>query len=258
MQRWPSCLVMMSRDTIARFDATKEALEICRIDEEPDSSAPSLCTIVHLGFPPRASDAFIHHSSCIRESVPAFHDACSLAFEGRPPKHPPFHTPPDGGLVVVTISMGVRDTSTSTNITIVTHLRSLVALVATRPPGVAFIPWEDWGPRTTACFEHQFSTRSDVIMGERFATSLGGTVSLFDFNSTRIRDAIRRADNPSGRGMHPMMVKHRSAIPRGNIFKEDVVGELPYISVVKPGFEDWGILTNYEEGLAGLSWKVGG
>jgi hypothetical protein len=45
---------MISRDTIALFDATKAALEICRIVEEPDSGAPSFCTIFHLGFPPRA------------------------------------------------------------------------------------------------------------------------------------------------------------------------------------------------------------
>ena len=94
-------------------------------------------------------------------------------------------------------------------------------------------------------------------MGERFATSSesGGTLSLFDFDSTRIRDAIRRAGNPSGRSMHPTVVNHRSVIPRGKIFKEDVVGELPYISVVKP---NWRFLTNHEEVLAGLSWKIGG
>jgi hypothetical protein len=89
-----------------------------------------------------------------------------------------------------------------------------------------------------------------------------GTLSLFDFdfNSTRIRDAIRRAGNLSGRGMpfKLMRVKRRSVIPRGKIFNENVVGELPYISVVKPAFVDWRFLTNYEERLAGLSWNVGG
>jgi len=36
------------------------------------------------------------------------------------------------------------------------------------------------------------------------------------------------------------------------------VGELPYISVVKPAFVDpgWRYFTNYEEVLAGLSCKV--
>jgi hypothetical protein len=44
------------------------------------------------------------------------------------------------------------------------------------------------------------------------------------------------------------------------LFKEDVVGELPYISarVVKPAFVDWKSLINYEEELAGLSWNVRG
>ena len=58
--------------------------------------------------------------------------------------------------------------------------------------------------------------------------------------------------------MHPMTVKHRSVISRGMLFKEDVVGELPYISLVRPAFVDWMYLTNYEEGLAGLSRNIGG
>jgi hypothetical protein len=132
-------------------------------------------------------------------------------------------------------------------------------LAATRPPGAAFIPWGNWGPRTTACFEHHFSPRPDVIMGDRLAAFSRGTLSLFDFNSTRIRDAIRKAGNSSWHSMHPTTrVKHRSVIPRGKIFKEDVVGELPYTYVVRPAFVDWMDLTNYEEGLAGLSWNIGG
>jgi hypothetical protein len=95
-------------------------------------------------------------------------------------------------------------------------------------------------------------------MGDRLATISSGTLSLFDFNSTRIRNAIRRAGNLSRRGMHPTTVTYRSVIPRGKIFKDDVVGELPYISVIKPAFIDWKSLTNYEEGLAGLSWNLGG
>src|SRR5260221_11011071 len=250
---------MMSRDTIARFDATKEVLEICRVVEEPDSSAPSLRTIVHLGFPPRAPGTSIRYCYCTRESVPAYSDARSVPIEGRPPKHPPFHSSPEGGLVVVTVSIGILGTFSTTKITIVSHLRSLIALAAIRPSGVTFIPWEKWGPRTTACFQLQFFPSSDVIMGDRLATISNGTLSLFDFNSTRIQDAIRRAGNPSGpgRGMHPTRVKHRSVIPRGMLFKEDVVGELPYISLVRPAFVGWMYLTNYEDGLAGLSWNLG-
>ena len=35
------------------------------------------------------------------------------------------------------------------------------------------------------------------------------------------------------------------------------MGEPPYISVIKLAFVDWGFLTKYEEGLAGLSWLGG-
>jgi len=248
---------MISRDTIARFDEKGAALEICRIVEEPDGSAPSLCTIVHLGLPPRAPEAFIRYSSCIRESVPAYSDAPSFVIEGRPPKHPPFHSSPKDGLVVVVIAIGTHSTFITTHITIVTRLRSFIALTATMPPGVTYIPWETWGPRITACFELPFSCWSDALIGDRLATISGGTFSLFDFNSTRIWDAIRRGGNPPRHGMHLTTVKYKSVIPRGRLLKEDIVGELPYISVIKPAFVDWGFLTKYEEGLAGLSWLGG-
>ena len=256
-------LVMISGDTIVRFNTNRAALQICRIVEEPGGRAPYLCTIVHLGLPPRAPDAFISYSYCIRESVPAYSDTPSLMSEGRPPKPRPFHSSPEDGLVVVDIAIGTHSTSTTTHIIIVTHLRSLMALAATLPPNVTFIPWESWGPRITACFEHQFAPWADVLMGSRLAiissvTPSSAVLSLFDFNSTKICDSIQRASNPSRRDMHLTMVKHRSVIPRGQLFKKDVVGELPYISVVKPVFAGWRILTNYEEGLAGLSWNVGG
>ena len=50
-------------------------------------------------------------------------------------------------------------------------------------------------------------------------------------------------------------VKHRSVIPKGLLFKEDVMGLLPYISAVRPASKDWKCLANYEEGLAALSWN---
>ena len=63
---------------------------------------------------------------------------------------------------------------------------------------------------------------------------LGETVFSFDFNSTRIQDAIRRTGNSSANRVHVATAKHKSVIPRGSVFREDVVGVLPYISVVRP------------------------
>ena len=50
-------------------------------------------------------------------------------------------------------------------------------------------------------------------------------------------------------------VKHRSVIYKGLLFKEDVVGLLPYISVVGSASKDWKCLASYEEGLAAHSWN---
>jgi len=256
---WSHRFVAISLDMIALVETDNTALEICRIVEEPDGSVPSLCTIVRLGLPPLASEAFIRFSYCIRESVPTYSDAPSLVMKGRPPRHPPFHSSPEEGLVVIVITIGIHATSTAAHVTIVTHLHSLIALAATTPPGMTFIPWENWGPRAAACFERR-RPKSDVLMGDRLATIWNETLSIFDFNSTRIRDALRRASGSSGRidNLDLMTVNHRSVIPGGMLFKEDVVGELPYISVVKPAFVDWKSLINHEEELAGLSWNVRG
>ena len=244
---------------IAFVETGGAALEICRIVEEPDGSAPALCTMVRLGLPPLSSRASIRSSSCIRESVPTYSDAPSLVIEGRPPRHPPFHSSPEEELVVIMMAIRIQGVCTPAYVTIVTHLRSLVALATTTPPGVTSTPWENWCPRVAACFKFHVHPEFDVLIGGRLAT-IWNQLSLFDFNSTRIRDAIRRTSSSSGRinNVDLMTVNHRSVIPRGMLFKEDVVGELPYILVVKPAPVDWKILINYEEELAVLSWNVRG
>ena len=131
-----------------------------------------------------------------------------------------------------------------------------MALATLTSPEATFIPWENWGPHATACFELPVRPKVDVLIGDRLATLSRGTLSIFDFNSTRIQDAIKgNGDSSLGRSMDVTTVKHKSVIPKGRLFKEDVVGELPYISVVRPVSTGWKRLANYEEGLAGLSWN---
>jgi len=250
---------MVSGDTIAVVDKESATLELWRIVEETDGGVPSLCTIVRLGLPPLMPGASVINSSCIRESVPAYSDAPSLVTEGRPSRRFPFHNSTEDGLIVIVMDIEnhwhVLASYPNANVTIVTHLRTLVTLATSTSPGVTFIPWENWGPRVTACFDdliHQFA-----LMGERLTIITNEGLSLLDFNLSRIRDAIGRSGNSSGHSVHVTTVKHRSVIPRGNLFREDVVGELPYISVVRPVPLSFN-LANYEEGLAGLSWGVRG
>ena len=230
------------------------ALEICRIVDGPDGGTPSLCTIVQLGLPPLASETrLLDYSHCMRESVPAYSGVPSLVIEDRPPRRPPFHESPDEGVVVFIIAVKINTIGTSI-FTIVTHLRSLMALATSAPPEVTFIPWENWGPPVTACFDLHVRPKVDVLIGDRLATLERGTLSIFDFNSTRIKDAIKTTGDSTGRSIDMTPVKHRSVLLKGRLFKEDVVGELPYISVVRPASTGWEGLANYEEGLAGLSW----
>jgi hypothetical protein len=252
---------MLSRDTIALVEkGSITTLELCKIVEESDGGAPSLCTLIRLGLPSLTPGIYVN-SQCIRESVSAYSDAPSLVIEGRPPKRVPFHNSTEEGLVAIGMNM-VRvdfqnsDGRTLMDFTIVTHLRTLVALATRRSPGVTFIPWENWGPHVTACFGGSFHRYA--FMGERLTTISYGRLSFFDFNSSRIRDTIQRTGNSSGCSGPVKTVKHRSVIPREGLFREDAVGELPYISVVKPAPWDWTSPASYEEGLAVLSWDVRG
>ena len=255
---------MVSGDTIAVVDKESATLQLWRIVEETDGGAPSLCTIVRLGLPPLVPEAYVLYSSCIiRESVPAYSDAPSLVTEGRPSRRFPFHSSTEDGLIVIVMNIGDHALAgfPNTNVTIVTRLHTLVTLATRTSPGVTFIPWENWGPRVTACFNSPVDSDSDVLIGDRLTTISDERLSLFDFNSSRIRNTIRRTGNTSGGSAHVTTVIHGSVIPRGRWFREDVVGKLPYISCVRPSpsyrKSKW-CLTNYEEELALLSWDFVG
>jgi hypothetical protein len=253
---------MLSRDTMALVEMDSATLELCKIVEESDGGAPSLCTLVRLGLPPLAPRTCVFFEShCIRESVSAYSNAPSLVIEGRPPRRVPFHTSTEEGLVAVIMHIGRDSWPYNTRyLTIVTHLRALVALTTRTSPGETFIPWENWGPRITACFDDE-PFHPCALMGERLTIISNEGLSLLDFNLSRIRDTIQRTGNSSGPSGPVTTVNHRSVIPRRRTwFREDVIGELPYISVrvVRPDSSDRTHPANYEEGLAVLSWDVRG
>ena len=220
---------MLSRDTIALIETDSAMLELCRIMEELDGSAPFLCTLVRLGLPPLTLGIPTYFSHCIRERVLAYSDASPVVIEGCPPRRVPFHNSTDEGLVAVVmdiaVSLGHFQWYNSTNLTFVTHLRTLVALATRKSPGVTLIP-----SPVTACINSPVHRYSDALMGERLITISHEKLSLLDFNSSRIRNTTRR----TGGSADVTTVTHRSIIPRGGWFREDVVGELPYISVVRP------------------------
>ena len=256
---WSRPCALLSRDTIALVETDSATLELCRIVAESDNGAQSLVTLVRLGLPPLTPEASVLSFQCIREGWPAYSDAPSLVIEGRPPRGVPFRNSTEEGLVAVIMDIshyswpryGPR------SLMIVTHLRALVALATRTSPGVTFIPWENWGPRVTACFDDPVHWHRYALMGERLTIITNEGLSLLDFNSPRIRDTIRRSGNSSGHSVHVTTVEHRSVIPGGSVFREDVVGQLPYISVVRPVPLSFN-LANYEERLAGISWDVRG
>ena len=251
---------MLSRDTIALVEKDSTSLELCRIVEESDGGAPFLRTLVRLGLPPLKLGVSAYSSCCVRERVPAYSDAFPVMTEGRPPRRVPFHNSTEDGLVAIVMDIGDYPDMKlgAITFTIVTHLRTLVEFATRTSPGVTFIPWENWGSRVTACFDEPILSSLHAFIGDRLAVRSNGRLFLYDFNSSRIRNAIRRTRNSSGHSGHTTTVKHRSVVPRGALFREDVVGELPYIYIVKPASLDLGFPDNYEEVLAVILRNVRG
>ncbi|KAI0284893.1 hypothetical protein BC826DRAFT_130332 [Russula brevipes] len=255
---WSACCAVLSHDTIALVEKYTATLEVCRIVQEPDSDTPSLRTLVRLGLPPLVSGMSLSYSYCFPEQMPAYSDTPSFVVEGpgRPPRCHPFHNSPEERIIAISFSVWHANRRLADrSFTFVTHLRTLTAhATTTLLPEVNFIPWKDWGPSGTACFEQRIN---EGCVGERLAAISDGSLSLFDFNFTRVQNATRRVGHPSQDAVHSV-VKDRVVIPRGRTFETDVVSELPYISTVIPTPFDWKCLCKYEEGLAGLSTEVRG
>jgi hypothetical protein len=187
------------------------------------------------------------YSYCFPEQIPVYSEAHSFVVEGRPPRRHPFHNSPEER--IVTFSVKLRD---GRSFTIVTHVRTLIAHATTALPEVNLIPWKDWGPSGTACFERRFHPLFfDACVGERLVTISNGSLTLLDFNSMRVQNTIRKVGHPSRDAVHSV-VKDRVVIPRGQLFGKDVVSELPYISASMPAPFTF-TLSNDNEGLAGFS-----
>jgi hypothetical protein len=249
---------VLSHDTIALLDDITHltaTLEVCRIVQEPDRDTPSLRTLVRLGLPPFAPwMCHLRDSYCSLAQMPVYSDTHSFLVGGpaRPPRRHPFHNSPEERIVAIAFRVGFRD-----QLTIVTHVRTLIAHAATTLPDMNFIPWKDWGPSGTACFDRYINILDDACVGGRLATISDGSLCLFDFNPARVQNAIREVGRPSQNAAHSV-VKDRVVIPRGESFEIDVVSELPYISVEVPTPRDWKGLRHYEEGLAGFSKDIRG
>jgi hypothetical protein len=246
---------VLSHDTIALVENETATLEVCRI-EEPDSDTSSLRTLVRLGLPPLASWSQISSSYYISEQMPVYSGASSFMVEGRPPRRYPFHTSPEERIVAIAFRIKSNNRNGIRSFAIVTHLRTLIAHATTTLPEVNFIPWKDWGPSGAAYFEQPIASLSDCcVVGERLATLSRGELSVFDFNSTRVQNTIRKVGHPSQNAVCSV-VKHRVVIPREQLFEIDVVAELPYVYVTMPRPSHWWRLHTYEEVLAGFSISV--
>jgi hypothetical protein len=246
---------VLSHDTIVLVGNRTFALEICRIVEEPESDTPSLRTLARLGLPPLAPEVLILRSYCFPEQVAVYSEAPSFVVEGRPPRRHPFHNSPEEGVVAFSIVFQVNFRK-KLFFTIVTHVRTLIAHATTTLPEVNLIPWNDWGPSGTACFERGLHPLFDACVGERLATISDGSLTLLDFNSMRVQNTIQKVGHPSRDAVHSA-VKDRVVIPRGQLFGIDVVSELPHISASMPAPFAFPI-SNDNEGLAGFSKNVRG
>jgi hypothetical protein len=164
---------VLSHDTIALVEKYTATLEVCRIVQEADRDTPSLRTLVRLGLPPLASGTSLSHSYCFPEQMPVYSDTPSFVVEGpgRPPRCHPFHNSPEEGIAAIGFSIWhANRRHVDRSFTIVTHLRTLMAHATTTLPEVNLIPWKDWGPSGTACFERRIAFR---LRGTAIGDDLG-------------------------------------------------------------------------------------
>lgn len=232
-------------------------LWICRIAEEPDSGALSLCALVCLGLPPLAEGASITSSYCIRRSLPVYSDLASFMAEGRPRGRLPFCSSPDAGVVAIVAGINASGTAPDQArlVTIASPLHKLVALATTAPPQLGIMTWKDWGPCVTVCFKTRYFSCGEygesVAMGERLWTYLRVIIFLYGLNTMRVQDAIRESRDAFG--MRAKVVHHGTTIPGEKIYKRDVVSELPHISIDRPIPSFSGAPVSGEGGIASIT-----
>jgi len=209
--------VVVSDDVLALVRGPGNALELCRLTVTP---TPSLRTICLLELPPllpyvqlvAASSKIEHHSRAV-----------DIHQQIRPPPRHPFSPSRDDTLVLLTLSARIRGSIfvEVRTYTLAVQAGTLLSYAGCHPsdtPGFV-VPWDEWGPLSSRCFDEHSGLSNAVVAGQRWIAR--GVIR--DFCPRRVRAS-------SG-------IAQRSNLPAGRVFARDVESTLPYHEVSLVGNE---------------------
>jgi hypothetical protein len=216
---YSAVVAFLSRDTIAFALHETFELELCRLILPVTDAAPTLQTVSRLRLPRllrgrQVDDIRLSQPAPLSGSHPPSRTSLHAAF--------PFRSNPEDDILAFDI---ISYPHRERRIIFVARRRTLLALAAEPKASVGPRAWEDWGPRATHWMELDPLNDSLSIAGSRCVLVKYShlrnhyVLDLRDFNPHRVR-ALRAVPPPT-------------VLSAEACFEEDVVCELPYVSLRK-------------------------
>jgi hypothetical protein len=216
---YSAVVAFLSRDTIAFALHETFELELCRLILPVADAAPTLQTVSRLRLPRllrgrQVDDIRLSQPAPLSGSHPPSRTSLHAAF--------PFRSNPEDDILAFDI---ISYPHRERRIIFVARRRTLLALAAEPQASAGPRAWEDWGPRATHWMELDPLNDSLSIAGSRCVLVKYShlrnhyVLDLRDFNPHRVR-ALRAVPPPT-------------VLSAEACFEEDVVCELPYVSLRK-------------------------
>jgi hypothetical protein len=209
------------------------ALEVCKLDRTADDAVPTLHTLCSLQLPSLLSgqqivNISLSEASPLSRNHPSYFQGSSSMF--------PFRSNPEDDILAFDVHFLDNH---GRRIIFVAHRRTLLSLASRSdtgmPPSGAVRAWEDWGPRATHWLELDPLNDTISLAGSRCVLVKYShlrshfVLDLRDFNPYRVH--MRRARKSSA--TITATTSSRTILSAEACFEEDIVSELPFVSIRK-------------------------
>ena len=213
------------------------ALQLCKLARAGHNSTPILQTVCSLQLPcllsdQQISDLRLAQPSPLSGNYPSSTQHSLSSF--------PFRSDPEDDILAFEIIF--RDDHGRT-IIFIARRRALLSLASPTGSGASKAPntraWEDWGPRTTHWMELDPSNDSMSLAGSRCVLVKYShlrnhfVLDLRDFNPYRVRARRARNNNSNSKAVTTAGITTQAILSAEACFEEDVVSELPFVSIRK-------------------------
>jgi hypothetical protein len=235
-------VTFLSSDSLVFALRDAFALQVCKLTRVGNNSTPILQTICSLQLPgllsgQQIADLRLAQPSPLSGNHPSSTQHTLSSF--------PFRSDPEDDILAFEIFF--RDDH-ERRIIFVARRRTLLSLAYPTGSGASMPPytraWEDWGPRTTHWMELDPVNDSMSLAGSRCVLVKYShlrnhfVLDLRDFNPYRVRVRARRScnsDNSNNNSKAPTTagITTLAVLSAEACFEEDVVSELPFVSIRK-------------------------